>query len=100
MAARHEEGCYEKIQSLHILLFVKDCRTMTSGGQGAPYFMIYGRELVSKLAISLKKSWGGYVRTTRDDIETWERRRLRHKEYHPESLVLVELDPLTVRGLQ
>ena len=37
---------------------------MTSGGQGAPYFMKYGRELVSKLAISLKKSWGGYGRTT------------------------------------
>ena len=39
-------------------LFVKDYRTMTSGWQGAPYFRIYGRGLVSKPAISLKKSWG------------------------------------------
>ena len=32
---------------------------MTSGGQGAPYFMKYGREVVSKLAISLKKIFRG-----------------------------------------
>ena len=32
---------------------------MTSRGQGAPYFRIYGLELVSKPAISLKKSRGG-----------------------------------------
>ena len=31
---------------------------MTSGGHGAPHFRRYGRELVSKPAISLKKSWG------------------------------------------
>ena len=33
---------------------------MTSGWQGASlYFKSYGRELVSKPAISLKKGWGG-----------------------------------------
>ena len=37
---------------------------MASGWQGAPYFNKCGRELVSKPAISLKKSWGGYRRTT------------------------------------
>ena len=42
-----------------------DCQAMTSRWQGAPYFRRYGRELVSKPAISLKKSWGGYRRTTR-----------------------------------
>ena len=34
---------------------------MTSGWQGAPYFRSYGRELASKPAISLKKSWGGAI---------------------------------------
>ena len=54
--------------SAHILLFAKDYyyyREMTSGWQEAPHFRRYGRELVSKTAISLKKSWGGgYRRTT------------------------------------
>ena len=45
-------------------MFAKVYRTMTSGRQGPPYFRRYGRELVSKLAISLKKSWVGYRRTT------------------------------------
>ena len=48
-----------KIQCSDIFLFAKDGRTMKSGGQGAPFFRRYGRELVSKPAISLKKSWGG-----------------------------------------
>ena len=39
-----------------ICLFAKDNQTMTSGWQGAPYFRSYGRMLVSKPAISLKKS--------------------------------------------
>ena len=34
---------------------------MTSRWKGVPYFRRYGRELVSKPAISLKKSWGGAV---------------------------------------
>ena len=50
--------------SSHIFLFVKDYRPMMSGWQGAPYSRRYGRRLVSKQAISLKKSWGGYRRTT------------------------------------
>ena len=33
--------------------------------QGAPFGRRYGQELVSKPAILLKKSWGGYRRTTR-----------------------------------
>ena len=63
MAARHQEGCEEKISSC-IFLFAKDYQTMTSGWQGAPYFSRYGRELVSKPAISSKKCYGGYRRTT------------------------------------
>ena len=35
-----------------------------SGGQGAPDLRRYGRELVSKPAISLEKCWEGYRRTT------------------------------------
>ena len=49
---------------LHIFLFSKDYRTMTSGWQGAPYFRRHGRELVSKPASSLKKRCGSYRRTT------------------------------------
>ena len=45
-------------------MFAMDCQTTTSGRQGASYFRRYGRELVSKPAISLEKSWGGYCRTT------------------------------------
>ena len=47
-----------------ISLVAKNHRTTTSRWQGAPCFRRYGRELVSKPAISLKKSWGGYRRTT------------------------------------
>ena len=42
-----------------VFLFAKDDRTMTSGWHGALYFRGYGRELVSKPAISLNKSYGG-----------------------------------------
>ena len=38
---------------------------MTSRWQGAPNFRRFGREVVSKPAISLKKSRGSYRRTTR-----------------------------------
>ena len=48
------------MRSSHTFLFAKDGRTMTSGRQGAPFFSRYGRERVSKPAISLKKCWGGY----------------------------------------
>ena len=41
-----------------MFLFAKDDRTMTSGWKGTPEFRRYGRELVSKPAISLKKDWG------------------------------------------
>ena len=37
---------------------------MTSGCRGTPYFRRYDRELILKPTISLKKSWGGYLRTT------------------------------------
>ena len=36
---------------------------MTSRWQAAPHFRRYGRELVSKPAILLKKSWGGGYRS-------------------------------------
>ena len=45
-------------------MFAKVYRAMSSGRQGARYFRRYGREPVSKRAISLKKSWGGYRRTS------------------------------------
>ena len=38
---------------------------MTSGWQGAPCFSSYGRELVSRPAISINERWGGYRETTR-----------------------------------
>ena len=41
-------------------LTAKDYRTMTSRWQGPPYFIGYGRELLSKISFSLKKRWGGY----------------------------------------
>ena len=47
-----------------MFFFAKDYRTITSEWQGARYFMRYGRELVSKLAISLKKGCGGDRWTT------------------------------------
>ena len=48
-----------KSLSPHMFLFANDCRPITSGWQRAPYFRRYGREVVSKPAISLKKRWGG-----------------------------------------
>ena len=46
--------------------FQRTIDTMTSGGggQASPFFRRYGRELDSKPAISFKKSWGRYRRTT------------------------------------
>ena len=46
-------------------MFARDNRTMTSGWQGTSYFRRYGLNLVSEPVVSLKKSWGGYRRTTR-----------------------------------
>ena len=51
------------------VLSAKRHRTMTSGWQGAPYFRRYVRELVSKPAISLKKNWRGYRRTSSAVLE-------------------------------
>ena len=48
----------------YIFLCAKVYRPTTSGCRGEPYSRRYDRELVSKPAISLKKSWGGYRRTT------------------------------------
>ena len=48
----------------YVFLFAKDYRPVTLGWQGAPYFRRNGRGLVSKPAISLNTSWGGYRRTT------------------------------------
>ena len=53
-----------KSRSLYIFLFARDYRSMTSWWQGASQFRRYGRELVSKPVISLKKSLGGYRNTT------------------------------------
>ena len=43
---------------------MKDYRTITLGWPVAPYFRRYSRDLASKPAILLKKSWVGYCRTT------------------------------------
>ena len=55
-----------KRTSSHVFLSAKDYRLMmmTSAWQGAPYFRRYGRGLVSKPTVLLKKSWAGYRRTT------------------------------------
>ena len=57
-----------KKASSNIFMFTKGYRTMTSGRQGAQYFRRYGRELVSKPAISFQRMRGGasYCRTPRD----------------------------------
>ena len=47
-------------RSSYSFLLAMDYRTITLGWQGAPHFRRYGWELVSKPAISLEKSWGGY----------------------------------------
>ena len=56
MAARHEDGCYEVTN--FICIFV--CKGLSNDDVGlakeAPYFRRYGGILVSKPAISLKKS--------------------------------------------
>ena len=48
-------------QSSHVFFFAKDGRTVTSEGRkGAPHFRrFFGRELVSKPAISSRKNLGG-----------------------------------------
>ena len=48
-----------KKASSNMFMFAKVYRPMTSGRQGAPYFRRYGRELVSKPAISSKRKVGG-----------------------------------------
>ena len=50
--------------SSNIILFAKGNRTMASGCQRVWYVRSYGRELVSKPEILLKKSWGGHRKTT------------------------------------
>ena len=52
------------IHTPRISLCAKACRTMTSGYQGTKCFRRYDRDLGSKPTISLKRSWGGYLRTT------------------------------------
>ena len=46
--------------SSQLFLFAKNYRTMALGWEGALYSRKYGRQLVSKSAISLKENWGGY----------------------------------------
>ena len=64
MAARHDEGCYEKNIVTYFACLQRTIKRRRGVGKGSPHFRRYGRELVSKPAISLKKSWGGYRRTT------------------------------------
>ena len=65
MATRHERRKdVVEIVSSQIFLFAKDYLTMTFGWQKGHRISGDGRELVSKPAISLKKSLGGYRRTT------------------------------------
>ena len=53
-----KKGVVKKLSS-HIFLFAEDCRATTSGWQGAPCFRRYGREMVSKSAISANNTWRG-----------------------------------------
>ena len=66
MAARHKEGFYVVLKKKYpyIFLCAKVHLSMTSGCRGTPYFRRYDSELVLKPAISFKKIWGGYRRTT------------------------------------
>ena len=62
MAARHKEGYYWEASIVSIYDLVckersKD-RRRRGGCRGTPHFIRYGRELVLKPAISVKKSWG------------------------------------------
>ena len=52
----------EKKAPSNIFMLAKVYRSMTSGRQGASYFRRYGRDLVSKPAISFKSSWGSHRR--------------------------------------
>ena len=66
-----QEGCSTNKMS-HQIFFAceKVNRTMASGFEGTPYFRRYGREFVSKPAISVsvkKRGGGGYRRTTPSD---------------------------------
>ena len=60
----------------HVFLYAKDYQTITtSGWQGALHFRRYGRELVSKPAISKTKRRGGY----RSKIIPWPKPRRREE---------------------
>ena len=61
----HTRSDTMKKLSPYVSLSAEDNGTMTSGWLGAPCLRRYGRELVSKPAISLSKIGGGYRRTTR-----------------------------------
>ena len=65
MAVRHAEGSYEKKYPHFIVLVDKGLSNDDVGVQEVPRSGRYGRELVSKPAISSKKSLrgGGYRRT-------------------------------------
>ena len=60
MAARHKEGCYLRNASVHFFVGKTLPNNDVEVGQGIAHLRRYGRELVSKPAISLKKCWGGY----------------------------------------
>ena len=66
---RHEKGCYEEynVFTCFLVCINRTVERSRSGGQGVPCFRRYGRELVSKPAISFKESRGGY----RSKIHKW-----------------------------
>ena len=62
----------------YVFLCAKAYRSTTSGCRGTSFFRRYDRELVLKSTISLKKSWGGYRRTTLEqarDIYIYKRQK-------------------------
>ena len=69
VTARYEEGCHEKYIYIYIFTFILVREGLSTDdvgvGQRAPCFRRYGRGLVSKPAISLEKSWGGYRSKTK-----------------------------------
>ena len=65
-----------KVSTYFPFLCANGYRSMASGCRGTPCFGRYDRELVLKPAISLKKSWGGYPRTTRVTLHLTEKKHV------------------------
>ena len=70
MAARHDKECYEK-ENLNIFSCLQRTveRWEKRAKRGGAVFRRYGRELLSKPVISLKKTLEGCRRTTQNHLD-------------------------------